>query len=232
MIVTKYQAKQLQYKARANKSSRYSTRTVNGCKVKHREFPSYNLSYDESKDSSGNCILTNVLLDSVPFNGTYDELLGRIDSSASTNPGLVQGCPTIQLEAIVPTNEEPADSTNNVELTFMDKNQGFTSTLEYNGAVIATSIAMEQPNVPIVKKVLTKVELNELRIKCATMKLASMYGEPIDASISTIVGKYPDAVNTLSQLYAQDKIKPYTISEDDVKTAYPDEFRSIFKSLD
>lgn len=90
MIVTKYQAKQLQYKARANKSYKYSTRTVNGCKVKHREFPCCNLEYDEVKDSSGNYVLSNVAIGNEPFEGTYDELLERVSTNDTNHMDAVK----------------------------------------------------------------------------------------------------------------------------------------------
>lgn len=222
MIVTKYQAKQLQYKARANKSSKYSTRTVNGCKVKHREFPCCNLEYDEVKDSSGNYVLSNVAIGNEPFEGTYDELLERVSTNDTNHMDAVQECPAIQLEVVTPTDEPITDSNNSVYITFNDDDK-FLGILECNGVKLAESaqIPLEEASP---KKPLSKAELNDLRIKCATMRLASMYGEPKDSSIADIVGKYNDAVSQLNQLYAMDKIKPYTITEEAIKEAYPDEY--------
>ncbi len=74
------------------------------------------------------------------------------------------------------------------------------------------------------QKKLTRAELNDLRIKCATMRLAVSYGEPPDTPIMEIIKKYADSAMRLNDLYVADKIKPYTISEDSIKEAYPEEY--------
>lgn len=70
----------------------------------------------------------------------------------------------------------------------------------------------------------TRAELYDLQIKCATMKLATSYKEPPDTDIGWLMKKYPDAVEKLNALYAADGIKTYTITEEAIKKAYPDEY--------
>lgn len=79
------------------------------------------------------------------------------------------------------------------------------------------------------QKKLTRAELNDLRIKCATMRLAESYGEPPETPIMEIVKKYSDSAMKLNDLYVADKIKPYTISEDAIREAYPEEYEYIQK---
>lgn len=74
------------------------------------------------------------------------------------------------------------------------------------------------------QKKLTRAELNDLRIKCATMRLAESYGEPPETPIMEIIKKYSDSAMKLNDLYVADKIKPYTISEESIKEAYPREY--------
>lgn len=73
----------------------------------------------------------------------------------------------------------------------------------------------------------TRGELYDLRIKCATMKLATSYGEKPDSDIGTIMARYPDASAKLTKFYAEDGIMPYTISEDAIRKAYPEEFEAL-----
>lgn len=70
-------------------------------------------------------------------------------------------------------------------------------------------------------------EFFDLRIKCATMALAKSYGEPPELDIGTIMSRYPDAMDKLNALYTKDGIQPYTISEDAIKNAYPDEYAAL-----
>ena len=79
----------------------------------------------------------------------------------------------------------------------------------------------------VVPKKPTRGELYDLRIKCATMKLATSYGEKPDLDIGTIMARYPDASAKLTKFYAEDGIMPYTISEDAIREAYPDEFEAL-----
>lgn len=73
----------------------------------------------------------------------------------------------------------------------------------------------------------TRGELYDLRIKCATIKLATSYGEKPDLDIGTIMARYPDASAKLTKFYAEDGIMPYTISEDAIREAYPTEFEAL-----
>ena len=77
------------------------------------------------------------------------------------------------------------------------------------------------------KRKKSRWELFDLRIKCATMALAKSYGEPPESDIGTIMSRYPDAMDKLNALYAKDGIQPYTISEDAIKNAYPDEYAAL-----
>lgn len=70
----------------------------------------------------------------------------------------------------------------------------------------------------------TRGELYDLRIKCATIRLAKLYGEPLDSDIGLITSRYSDASERLNKLYAQDEIMPYTITLDAIKEAYPEEY--------
>lgn len=96
-----------------------------------------------------------------------------------------------------------------------------TQVAEETGKPVIT--AEQQP------KKLTRGELNDLRIKCAVMKLAKSYDEPQDMEIGEIIRRYPDAAMKLNGLYIADGIKPYTISEDAIREAYPDEYEALKK---
>ena len=84
-----------------------------------------------------------------------------------------------------------------------------------------------KPVITAVQKPKTRWELFDLRIKCATMALAKSYGEPSESDIGTIMSRYSDAMDKLNALYAKDRIQPYTISEDAIKNAYPDEYATL-----
>ena len=78
MVITKKESKNLRYFARANyKSECKGVETENG-KVKHREFPCFELSYDESKSADGLVELTNVTIGGKPFEGDYSALMTRL----------------------------------------------------------------------------------------------------------------------------------------------------------
>lgn len=89
-------------------------------------------------------------------------------------------------------------------------------------------MVVEKTGKPVItaeqKRQKSRWELFDLRIKCATMALAKSYGEPPESDIGTIMSRYPDALDKLNALYAKDGIQPYTISEDAIKNAYPDEY--------
>lgn len=228
MILSKYQEKQLRYRAKANKPSVYHTISTPNGKVKHREF--VGLSYDESKDSSGMVILTNIVLHGMPFDGTYEELLERLHTPTDiveSNDVSCEGCPIVTVECLTSTDSACYEDTANIVVTYEDfdetKCNKFCATLESNG--IETEVYYEGKSTA--KKILSRAELNSLRIKCATMHIALMYGEPADSTIDTIVHRYPDAIDKLNSLYSKDGIKPYTISEDALRNAYPDEFKHL-----
>lgn len=218
MILTKHQAKRLRYLARANYGATYTTSTANNSKVKHREFPCFDLAYDETMVSKDSVEITNICIEGINFDGNYDQLLERMHQvgvAETHKDNETNGCPD-SLETIV--NEETAVKPSVIE-------QGTTSNQvdAVDTAIVAedtpTASADAQPT-----KAFTRAELNGLRIKFATMRVASMYGEPLDSTIDVIVRKYPDAVDALNKLYSQDGIKPYTISEEALKSAYPNEY--------
>ncbi|MBR4792452.1 MAG: hypothetical protein IK038_02195 [Bacteroidaceae bacterium] len=85
--------------------------------------------------------------------------------------------------------------------------------------------AVVVPKEPKPKK--SRAELYDLRIKCATMRLAKSYGEAPETDIGTILARYKDASEKLNGLYVSDGIKPYTVSEDAIREAYPDEYAAL-----
>lgn len=89
----------------------------------------------------------------------------------------------------------------------------------------------EETEMPVItaeqKPKKSRAELYDLQIKCATRKLATSYGEPPETDIGTLMKKYPDAAEKLNALYAADGIKTYTITEDAIKNAYPDEYAAL-----
>ena len=101
------------------------------------------------------------------------------------------------------------------ELPVVENVEEAKKTAEETGKPVIT--AVQKP-----KK--TRAELYDLQIKCATMKLATSYKEPPDTDIGWLMKKYPDAVEKLNALYAADGIKTYTITEEAIKKAYPDEY--------
>ena len=402
MIITKKQSKNLRYFARANyKSECKGVETENG-KVKHREFPCFELAYDESKATAGNVELTNVTIGGKPFDGDYTALMTRLrelldnpddvcaeeleqdktlteqavdavkDKSdtivIAEKPGdiikeTLKDCFPEGSEISVDVNPEGNKIDANVsipnsvdhidakievkpveepehlfgpmshrgvvgdalkffkDVKLVDKKpqvaevsedpekktiivtgavvpETHDSGRDYSGlseeaiaeayesvvseskgdmkpsveppaleeATVAESLEYlatheppplevapleEQPvqELPIVedveeaKKVAeetgtpvitaeqkpkkTRAELYDLQIKCATMRLATSYGEPPETDIGSLMKKYPDAVEKLNALYAADGIKTYTITEDAIKQAYPDEYATL-----
>lgn len=402
MIITKKQSKNLRYFARANyKSECKGVETENG-KVKHREFPCFELAYDESKATAGNVELTNVTIGGKPFDGDYTALMTRLrelldnpddvcaeeleqdktfteqavdavkDKSdtivIAEKPGdiikeTLKDCfpegseisvdvnpegNKIDANVFIPNSVDHIDATIEVkpveepehlfgpmshrgvvgdalkffkDVKLVDKKpqvaevseepekktiivtgavvpETHDSGRDYSGlseeaiaeafasvvseskgdmkpsveppaleeATVAESLEYlatheppplevapleEQPaqELPIVedvekaKKVAeetgtpvitaeqkpkkTRAELYDLQIKCATMRLATSYGEPPETDIGSLMKKYPDAVEKLNALYAADGIKTYTITEDAIKQAYPDEYAAL-----
>jgi hypothetical protein len=111
--------------------------------------------------------------------------------------------------------QEPPPLEEPQELPVVEKVEEAKKTAEETGEPVVT--AVQKP-----KK--TRAELYDLQIKCATMKLATSYKEPPDTDIGWLMKKYPDAVEKLNALYAADGIKTYTITEEAIKKAYPDEY--------
>lgn len=384
MIITKKESKNLRYFARANyKSECKGVETENG-KVKHREFPCFELSYDESKSADGLVELTNVTIGGKPFEGDYSALMtrlreildnpdilgaeeleqdktlteqavdavkdksdtivtddkpgdiiketlkdcfpegseisvdvkpeeNRIDANVSIpNPvdhidakievkpveesepehlfgpmshrGVVgdalQFFKDVKLVDRPKATEEPKEKT--IVVTGAVVPETHDSGRDYSGlseeaiaeaykSVVGEDIGTMKPSsevaveesledlakqepppleepqkLPVVEKVeeakktaeetgkpvvtavqkpkKTRAELYYLQIKCATMKLATSYKEPPDTDIGWLMKKYPDAVEKLNALYAADGIKTYTITEEAIKKAYPDEY--------
>lgn len=97
--------------------------------------------------------------------------------------------------------------------------------------VVEAKKVAKETGMPVItaeqKRQKSRWELFDLRIKCATMALAKSYGEPPELDIGTIMSRYSDAMDKLNALYAKDGIQPYTISEDAIKTAYPDEYAAL-----
>ena len=363
MIITKKQSKHLRYFARANyKSECKGVETENG-KVKHREFPCFELAYDESKATAGNVELTNVTIGGKPFDGDYTALMTRLRELLDNPDGVcaeeLEQDKTLTEQAVdavkdksdtIVIAEKPGDIIKetlkdcfpegseisvdvNPEENKIDANvfipnsvdhidakievksveepekktiivtgpvcpERHDSGRDYSGlseeaiaeayesvvseskgdmkpsveppaleeATVAESLEYlathepsplevapleEQPaqELPIVedveeaKKVAeetgtpvitaeqkpkkTRAELYDLQIKCATMRLATSYGEPPETDIGSLMKKYPDAVEKLNALYAADGIKTYTITEDAIKQAYPDEYATL-----
>ena len=382
MIITKKESKNLRYFARANyKSDCKGVETENG-KVKHREFPCFELSYDESKSADGLVELTNVTIGGKPFEGDYSALMTRLREILD-NPDIIgaeelEQDKTLMEQAVdavqgksdeVVTSEKPGDilketlkdcfpegseisvevkpeenkidanvfipkSVDHIDAKIEAKPQEEPEHLfgpmshrgvvgdalqffkdvklvdrpkateepekktivvtgavvpdthdsgrDYSGlseeaiaeahkSVVGEDIGTMKPSVevameealediakqepppleepqerPVVEKVeaakktaeetgkpvitavqkpkKTRAELYDLQIKCATMKLATSYKEPPDTDIGWLMKKYPDAVEKLNALYAADGIKTYTITEEAIKKAYPDEY--------
>lgn len=367
MIITKKQSKNLRYFARANyKSECKGVETENG-KVKHREFPCFELAYDESKATAGNVELTNVTIGGKPFDGDYTALMTRLrellDNSddvcaeeleqdktlteqamdavkdksdtiviaekpqVAEKPlgvldpipsGLIKNAAEC-LEALAPSYENyppkepasvadipeevkesvletaetvttlvypemqvvskeikdlsedgtltvdvkavannPVDSVDvHIDVNKLKANNAQEDTvgasesakfveeheapvLEVNAQNVETPVienveeakqVAEETGTPVItaeqKPKKTRAELYDLQIKCATMRLATSYGEPPETDIGSLMKKYPDAVEKLNALYAADGIKTYTITEDAIKQAYPDEYAAL-----
>lgn len=78
-------------------------------------------------------------------------------------------------------------------------------------------------------KKLTRAELYDLQMKCGVMRLATLYGEDPDTKLDVLMKLYPDAATRLNEVYAADGIKTYTITEEAIKKAYPDEYAALRK---
>ena len=78
-------------------------------------------------------------------------------------------------------------------------------------------------------KKLTRAELYDLQMKCGVMRLATLYGEDPDTKLDVLMKLYPDAATRLNEVYAADGIKTYTITEEAIQKAYPDEYAALRK---
>ena len=78
-------------------------------------------------------------------------------------------------------------------------------------------------------KKLTRAELYDLQMKCGVMRLATLYGEDPDTKLDILMKLYPDAATRLNEVYAADGIKTYTITEEAIQKAYPDEYAALRK---
>ena len=78
-------------------------------------------------------------------------------------------------------------------------------------------------------KKLSRAELYDLQMKCGVMRLATLYGEDPDTGLDILMKLYPDAATRLNEVYAADGIKTYTITEEAIKKAYPDEYAALRK---
>lgn len=78
-------------------------------------------------------------------------------------------------------------------------------------------------------KKLSRAELYDLQMKCGVMRLATLYGEDPDTGLDVLMKLYPDAATRLNEVYAADGIKTYTITEEAIKKAYPDEYAALRK---
>lgn len=136
-------------------------------------------------------------------------------------------------EALVETAENiisdalPNDS--EVKATVVDKNDN-TAKLEVDVKIPAEVVVEEkEPEEKIEPpkeqpKKLNRVQLLDLRMKCATARLAEKYYEPPKTPLATLIKNYPEASMKLNEIFATDGIKPYTISEESLKEAYPYEY--------
>lgn len=112
---------------------------------------------------------------------------------------------------VAPLEETP-------EISVVENVEEAKKVVEETGKPVITAVQKPQKS---------RWELFDLRIKCATMALAKSYGEPLESDIGTIMSRYPDAMDKLNALYAKDGIQPYTISENAIKNAYPDEYAGL-----
>lgn len=78
-------------------------------------------------------------------------------------------------------------------------------------------------------KKLTRAELYDLQMKCGVMRLATLYGEDPNTKLDVLMKLYPDAATRLNEVYAADGIKTYTITEEAIQKAYPDEYAALRK---
>ena len=95
-----------------------------------------------------------------------------------------------------------------------------------DGSHDETTVVVPEEQKP---KKLTRAELYDLQMKCGVMRLATLYGEDPDTKLDVLMKLYPDAATRLNEVYAADGIKTYTITEEAIQKAYPDEYAALRK---
>lgn len=95
-----------------------------------------------------------------------------------------------------------------------------------DGSHDETTVVVPEEQKP---KKLTRAELYDLQMKCGVMRLATLYGEDPDTGLDVLMKLYPDAATRLNEVYAADGIKTYTITEEAIALAYPDEYATLHK---
>ena len=166
----------------------------------------------------------------------YDSVVG--EASGSMKPG-VEVAVEESLDYLATHEPPPLEET--PEIPVVENVEEAKKVSEETGMPVITAVQEQSVHLDaaaegshdytavVVPKKLTRAELNDLRIKCATMKLAKSYDEQPDMEIGEIIRRYPDAAMKLNDLYIADGIKPYTISEDSIRKAYPDEYEALKK---
>lgn len=96
-------------------------------------------------------------------------------------------------------------------------------TIHLDAAVEGTKDKTVVINNPQPKKP-TMADLINLRMRCATIRLAEVYGERPDITINEIMVKYPGAIADFNDFLYKDGVKPYTISLESIRKAYPREY--------
>ena len=184
--------------------------------------------HDSGRDYSG--------LSEEAIAAAYDSVVG--EASGSMKPG-VEVAVEESLDYLATHEPPPLEET--PEIPVVENVEEAKKVSEETGMPVITAVQEQSVHLDaaaegshdytavVVPKKLTRAELNDLRIKCATMKLAKSYDEQPDMEIGEIIRRYPDAAMKLNDLYIADGIKPYTISEDSIRKAYPDEYEALKK---
>jgi len=100
------------------------------------------------------------------------------------------------------------------------------NTIHLDAAAEGTNDVTTVVDVQKLKK-LSRAELYDLQMKCGVMRLATLYGEAPCTGLDILMKKYPDAASRLNKVYAADGIKTYTITEEAIMKAYPDEYAAL-----
>lgn len=208
---------------------------------------------DKSRDSivtsdAPEKVMEPVIADSVPEGTSFVVERKETDGMLAVTANIVMSGAEefVDIPIVVNTQKDVVEPVIDAEIVTEDSSNDFVDSVEY-----ATEFIKEQSEpitsvesihvdtaregtkdvtgiidtTGIVKqKKLSRAELNDLRIRCATMRLAESYGEPPETPIGEIVKKYADSAMKLNDLYMADKIKPYTISEEAIREAYPNEY--------